>query len=678
MSLTISPKPFLTPPLSFPSLRFAGESGAVALDAENLDAKPEKKTKGKDLIAYTNYRPDNTVCPLSTWHTLVKSGAQEYHRRNSDVLEQYIQRSGKYYRGVPWINYQKTVGDVPYTVLDTETTGLSVADRVIQLAVSQVREDHVVSRLTDYSTLVHPGVNVDGQPFLIKEGAINIHGISNEMVKDAPSMESILPSLRNERIGETGLVVAYNAKFDIGMPSDEERQRFNRDGGAMLNRAIDRFNRSKLRRTEGFIRPIDPALVLDPFVLIQRIHPFVTLGKKLTHHYDLLMGTSLENAHDAQADVDATVDVLKYIFKYLQKHTIPLEWAQFAEKQLPTDKAFTPEEKADLIAGIVRNNRALFEQHLPVEQKPMKMIDVLRFQHGTVLFHENAVGLPKLDITLDLFGWDGAKQWDNTDALDPQVTEAVRRERDAENRRYIENLFIKEFPSPTIAEYVQTLRMLIAPKVAEANVPRYDDDLRKEMMKALAGVVVEEALTVKLPTDDAGKAALKVKLAARLQTFAQEKLKSKLDKKETVLPAELLTTLNGERTEKLVNDSLKHVADIQKKLGNRYFYTYKPFDSKLPLISPDIAYVLKRGLAVNARKLRAYEAQRSSSEAKVAKALSVEAQQTENSQAEVSQSATTPGDAVKKAAQGILPFPDLKPGDIPPPGKKPKTAKPKK
>src|SRR5262249_34556158 len=152
----------------------------------------------------------------------------------------------------------------------------------------------------------------------IKPGASAVHGITDEMVKDAPTLEDVLLDLSKDVLGEKGLLVAYNAKFDVGMPNQELIRKFNYRSGAILNRAIDRWNTSKNAKEQGRIRPFDPALVLDPFVLIQRIHPFVTLGKKLSHHYEILMGKPLTNAHDAQADVDATVNVLKYIFKYLQ------------------------------------------------------------------------------------------------------------------------------------------------------------------------------------------------------------------------------------------------------------------------------------------------------------------------------------------------------------------------
>jgi DNA polymerase-3 subunit epsilon len=81
--------------------------------------------------------------------------------------------------------------------LDTETTGLN--GQVVELAVLD-REGAV--RL---ETLVQPTIPVE-------EEAAALHGITTEMLRDAPRFDEVWPRLRELIRGRT--VVVYNADFD--------------------------------------------------------------------------------------------------------------------------------------------------------------------------------------------------------------------------------------------------------------------------------------------------------------------------------------------------------------------------------------------------------------------------------------------------------------------------------
>ena len=103
--------------------------------------------------------------------------------------------------------------DVPLAFLDFETTGLSSpdGDRVIEVAIIRL------SSLDDpdpvrFQHLIQPGMTVP-------KSSIAIHGIRDDMLKDAPSFADILDDITLHLEG--ALVVAHHAPFDIGFLQTE-------------------------------------------------------------------------------------------------------------------------------------------------------------------------------------------------------------------------------------------------------------------------------------------------------------------------------------------------------------------------------------------------------------------------------------------------------------------------
>ncbi|HET6274607.1 MAG TPA: 3'-5' exonuclease [Candidatus Cybelea sp.] len=91
-----------------------------------------------------------------------------------------------------------------YCVIDVETTGFSpVYDRVVEIACALVDGDRIVER---WATLVNPCIP-------IPPSATAIHGITDEMVADAPVIESALRHAR--RLSGERVVAAHCARFDL-------------------------------------------------------------------------------------------------------------------------------------------------------------------------------------------------------------------------------------------------------------------------------------------------------------------------------------------------------------------------------------------------------------------------------------------------------------------------------
>lgn len=97
-----------------------------------------------------------------------------------------------------------TVYSRGYVALDIETTGLSPAFcSIVEIAALKKRAD---GSLEEFQTLVNPGCH-------ISERSTAIHGIKDEMVKDAPSdIQSVMRLA--EFVGEMPLVL-HNAPFDM-------------------------------------------------------------------------------------------------------------------------------------------------------------------------------------------------------------------------------------------------------------------------------------------------------------------------------------------------------------------------------------------------------------------------------------------------------------------------------
>ena len=94
--------------------------------------------------------------------------------------------------------------------IDTETTGLSSSDEVVEIAII---DDHQVL----LNTLVKP---THLQSWAEAQA---IHGISPDDVADAPTYDNIRSKVRELVAGET--VVIYNASYDSMFLGEELRRR---------------------------------------------------------------------------------------------------------------------------------------------------------------------------------------------------------------------------------------------------------------------------------------------------------------------------------------------------------------------------------------------------------------------------------------------------------------------
>ncbi len=92
-----------------------------------------------------------------------------------------------------------------YTVVDIETTGLSKNyHQITEIAAARVRNGRIVE---SFESLVNPQVRI---PHFITK----LTGISDAMVKDAPTISRVMPSFID--FVSEDVFVAHNATFDYG------------------------------------------------------------------------------------------------------------------------------------------------------------------------------------------------------------------------------------------------------------------------------------------------------------------------------------------------------------------------------------------------------------------------------------------------------------------------------
>jgi len=167
----------------------------------------------------------------------------------------------------------------PICFLDLETTGINVStDKIVEIAIVKISPDgtQVIKR-----KLINPEMP-------IPKSASDIHGITDEMVKDAPTFKSVANEIK--QFIEGADLAGYNSnRFDIPMLNEE-------------------FLRA------GVSVDVESRKLLD----VQKVFHMME-QRTLTAAYKFYCQKNLEDAHSAEADAVATWEVLEaQLLKYPQ------------------------------------------------------------------------------------------------------------------------------------------------------------------------------------------------------------------------------------------------------------------------------------------------------------------------------------------------------------------------
>lgn len=100
------------------------------------------------------------------------------------------------------------LANLTFIAFDTETTGLNPAVcKLVELSGVKFRLQGEI--ISTFSQLINPETE-------IPEDLIKLHGITNEMVKNEPTIASVVPAFLNWIDDDQTILVAHNAPFDIG------------------------------------------------------------------------------------------------------------------------------------------------------------------------------------------------------------------------------------------------------------------------------------------------------------------------------------------------------------------------------------------------------------------------------------------------------------------------------
>jgi DNA polymerase-3 subunit epsilon len=99
------------------------------------------------------------------------------------------------------------LSELSYTVVDTETTGLSPykGARLVEIGAVKINQKMNLDLNCTFSQLINPETKI---PY----SAYKIHKISNEMTDGKPKIDEVLPEF--SRFAENTVIVAHNARFD--------------------------------------------------------------------------------------------------------------------------------------------------------------------------------------------------------------------------------------------------------------------------------------------------------------------------------------------------------------------------------------------------------------------------------------------------------------------------------
>lgn len=172
------------------------------------------------------------------------------------------------------------INEVEFIIFDFETTGLNAfhGDEICEVAGVKFRNGEILDKFISLVNPIRP----------ISADATAVNGITDEMVKEAPTIETVLPEFI-KFIGDR-ILVAHNASFDLS------------------------FFSAKLFDMK--LPPL-PNIILDTLILSRKLYPQYDRHNlpELRRRFQI----DLEDEHRALSDVIATCKLFNIFLENLRR-----------------------------------------------------------------------------------------------------------------------------------------------------------------------------------------------------------------------------------------------------------------------------------------------------------------------------------------------------------------------
>ncbi|HUH34480.1 MAG TPA: 3'-5' exonuclease [Moheibacter sp.] len=228
----------------------------------------------------------------------------------------------------------------PICFFDLETTGINVSkDRIVEISILKVFPN---GNKESKTLRVNPEMPISPE-------AMAVHGITDEAVANEPTFKELAPQIW-EMIKDADLAGYNSNRFDIPLLAEE-----------FLRNGVD-FD-------------LEKHLFVDVQVIFFKKEP-----RDLSAAYRLYCNKTLENAHSAEADVEATYEIFK---AQLQKY-------EDLENDIRFLSEYTTQKKNADLAGFIGIN----DQNQPIfnfgKHKGKKVLDVFDSDQGYYSWIQNA------------------------------------------------------------------------------------------------------------------------------------------------------------------------------------------------------------------------------------------------------------------------------------------------
>ena len=189
-----------------------------------------------------------------------------------------------------------------YCFFDSETTGLPNFSVQAENHTEHPGIAQLAAALVDDSRKLVASMNVIiNQPegIIISDEAVAVHGITRGMMTESGISGKLAMRMFLELVNKADTIVGHNASFDKKMVrTDLHRHGFGEHAEAF-----------RAKPTECTMKLADPIMKMAPTQRMLAAGFTKSKPPKLEEAYEHFMGKPMENAHDAWADVKATIDV---------------------------------------------------------------------------------------------------------------------------------------------------------------------------------------------------------------------------------------------------------------------------------------------------------------------------------------------------------------------------------